>query len=557
MFVKVTPRTKGKKTYRYAELVESYREKGKVKHRQLLYFGRVDQDTERRLKIVFSRDFDSFTNIKKVDFSAAVHYGNFYLIESLLKQLGICDYFRNHFISRDPHITVPTAVEYIKAMLFQRIIQPDSKLAFLEWLPLTPLEHFLDVKEPDLQTMYRSLEVLEENFGLVEQYLYSLAVKRFKQVGKELYYDITSSYFEGHKCIIAQYGYSRDKRKDRKQIVIGLVTTSDGFPIKCNIYPGNRVDKTTVQEVLYELKTQYPLEEVVFVGDRGMLTAENISVIEKMKQKYVMAIPRAWSKKYLKDIAINEETMRKIQDDLYAVFLPFSENRPRLLLCLNTKKREDDTQYRVHCIKAIEKELDKLNVSLGKNKAIATRDEAMKRAGMVLKLNYARKYFKVQTVDSINNNLGFEIHYEINAAKVEDDQRLDGTFVIQSNEENYADEKLIKIYKNLNKVENAFKILKNDLDIRPLHHRKENRVKGHVYVCVLAYFLMAAIEYIARHKELNRSGRKILRQLCQIGLIDINLPDGEKMYSITTVQKETKKLLSAYGIKKVAVPNVV
>ena len=469
----------------------------------------------------------------------------------------MCDYFRNHFISRDPHITVPTAVEYIKAMLFQRIIQPDSKLAFLEWLPLTPLEHFLDVKKPDLQTMYRSLEVLEENFGLVEQYLYSLAVKRFKQVGKELYYDITSSYFEGHKCIIAQYGYSRDKRKDRKQIVIGLVTTSDGFPIKCNIYPGNRVDKTTVQEVLYELKTQYPLEEVVFVGDRGMLTAENISVIEKMKQKYVMAIPRAWSKKYLKDIAINEETMRKIQDDLYAVFLPFSENRPRLLLCLNTKKREDDTQYRVHCIKAIEKELDKLNVSLGKNKAIATRDEAMKRAGMVLKLNYARKYFKVQTVDSINNNLGFEIHYEINAAKVEDDQRLDGTFVIQSNEENYADEKLIKIYKNLNKVENAFKILKNDLDIRPLHHRKENRVKGHVYVCVLAYFLMAAIEYIARHKELNRSGRKILRQLCQIGLIDINLPDGEKMYSITTVQKETKKLLSAYGIKKVAVPNVV
>ena len=91
----------------------------------------------------------------------------------------------------------------------------------------------------------------------MEQYLYSLAVKKFKQVGKELYYDITSSCFEGQKYIIAQYGYSRDKRKDRKQIVIGLVTTSDGFPSKYNIYPGNRVDKTMVQEVLYELKTQY------------------------------------------------------------------------------------------------------------------------------------------------------------------------------------------------------------------------------------------------------------------------------------------------------------
>ena len=82
---------------------------------------------------------------------------------------------------------------------------------------------------------------------------------------------ISSSYFEGHKYIIAEYGYSRDKRKDGKQIFIGLVTTADGFPIKCNIYPGNRVDKTTVQEILAELKAEYPLPEIVFVGDRGML----------------------------------------------------------------------------------------------------------------------------------------------------------------------------------------------------------------------------------------------------------------------------------------------
>jgi transposase len=556
MFVKVTPRKKGGKTYYFAELVEAYREQGNVRHRRILYFGSVDQDTARRLKIAFSRDFDSFTNIDKVDFSAAVPYGNFFLIESLLSRLEMFEYFSSKFVSADPHITVPTAAGYIKAMLFQRIVQPDSKLALLEWLPLTPLKHFLGIEKLDLQSLYRSLEVLQENFSVVEQYLYDMAVKEFNQDDKELYYDLTSSYFEGHRCIIAEYGYSRDRRKDRKQIVIGLVTTSDGFPIKCKVYPGNRVDKTTVKEVLAELKQEYPIEEIIFVGDRGMLTADNISAIEQLEQKYVMAIPRAWSKKYIKDIAIDENAMRKIKEDLYAVFLPSSENQ-RLLLCLNTQKREDDRKYRTLCITIIKEELDKLNASLGKNKNITTRDEAMKRAGLILKLNFARKYFTVKTVDSSINELGFEIHYELKTAKIQSDEKLDGTFVILSNEETYDDEKLIKIYKNLSKVENAFKVLKNDLDIRPVNHRKEIRVEGHVYVCVLAYFIIAAIEYIAMDKKLNKSARKILRQLSQISLLEINLPDGKKKYSITTVQKEHKKILDAYKIKKIKVPDVV
>jgi transposase len=510
----------------------------------------------RRLKITFSRDFDSFTNINKVQYSAAVPYGNFFLIESLLSQLKMCEYFSSSFVSHDPHITVPTAVMYIKAMLYQRIIQPDSKLAIQEWFPLTPLHHLLGTETLDMQSLYRNLEVLQDNCSVVEQYLYDMAVKRFSQNDKELYYDLTSSYFEGCRCIIADYGYSRDKRKDRKQIVIGLVTTSDGFPVKCKVYPGNRVDKTTVKEVLAELKKKFSIEEIIFVGDRGMLTADNISAIEELKQKYIMALPRSWSKKFIKDSVIDEQTMRKIKEDLYAEFIPCSENQ-RLLLCLNTQKREEDRKYRAFCIQSIKEDLDKLNNSLGKNKSIATRDEAMKKAGMILKQNFARKYFKVETVDSPKNPLGFEIYYELKTAKIKSDEKLDGTFVIQSNEKDYDDEKLIKTYKNLSKVENAFKVLKNDLDIRPINHRKKIRVEGHVYICVLSYFITTVIEYIAMKKKLNKSARKILRQLSQISLIEINLPDGQKKYSITTVQKEHKKILNAYKIKRVEVPGVM
>jgi len=132
----------------------------------------------------------------------------------------------------------------------------------------------------------------------------------------------------------------RDKRKDRKQIVIGLVTTASGFPLKCKVYPGNRVDKTTVTEMISELQEEFPFQEIVLVGDRGMLTANNVATIEELGHKYVMALPRIQSKKYLKDRDINLKSMRKITTDLYAQFIPGGENQ-RLLLCLNTQKREE------------------------------------------------------------------------------------------------------------------------------------------------------------------------------------------------------------------------
>lgn len=557
MFVKITPRKKAGKTYYYAELVESYREDGKIKHKRILYFGSVDEGTAKKLKIAFSKDFDSFTNIEKVDFTQSVSYGDFYLINSLCVQTGIFDAFLSSFVSTDRHITAQTAVEYIKALVFQRISQPDSKLALVDEFPHTSLPHFLNLnKTLDIQTLYRSLEVLSENFSKVEDYMYQCAVNQFNQNDKELFYDITSSYFEGTKCIIAEYGYSRDKRRDREQIVIGLVTTSDGFPIKCTIHSGNTTDKTTVTEVITELKTKYPIDEIVFVGDRGMLTAKNIEAIIKLGQKYVMAIPRAWTKKYLKKISIDESTMRKVKEDLYAKFLPVIDKQ-RFLLCLNTQKREDDSRHRLQRIETIREELEKLNKSLGENKQIKTRDEAMKRAGIISKRNIAGKYFAIETIDNKQSSLGFSLSYTVKEDKVNDDKRLDGTFVIQTNEEEYEDEKLIRIYKNLNKVENAFRIIKHDLDIRPMYHWKEDRVKGHVYVCVIAYFLIEAIEYIAHKTALNKSARTILQQLRRIHLVDIKLPDGKSKYSITTIENDLKNILKAYKIKKVEVPDVV
>src|SRR5690625_3283232 len=147
-----------------------------------MYFGSVDKETAEKLKIVFSKDFDSFTNMNKVDFSSSTSYGDFYLLNQIWNQLGISETFRQSLQSSDRHITIQTAIEYIKAMVFQRVSQPDSKLAVIEEYPDTSLPHFVNLKNRlDIQTLYRSLEVLNENFLKVEAHLYLMFNPLFKK----------------------------------------------------------------------------------------------------------------------------------------------------------------------------------------------------------------------------------------------------------------------------------------------------------------------------------------------------------------------------------------
>jgi transposase len=321
-----------------------------------------------------------------------------------------------------------------------------------------------------------------------------------------------------------------------------------------------------------------------------------VKAIQDKQQKYVMAIPRQWSKKYLHNTVIQEDHMEEMETHLYATTIDneSSTSDERLVLCLNTQKREDDQAYRNKCIETIQKELEALkervhgsslsssmHSSPHKNKRTLSRDEVMKKAGSILKDTYAGKYFHVYTVEANNKNKpsntnhattsssstkedckesfqeSFRFQYDILDEKVKEDQRLDGTFLIQTNQRSDSKKRLIEIYKHLNTVENAFRILKNDLDVRPIYHWKENRVKGHVYMCVIAYFLMMAIEYTSKCTNLHRSGRKILRLLSNIHLLTLTLPKGEKRFALTGVGKEEQKVLKAFGIPKIKAPMVV
>lgn len=557
MFAKITARKKPNKTYYYAELVEGYRKNGKVMHKRVSYIGAVTLDTANRLKKAFSDKNDNLVNINDLEFNSSVDYGHFQYIYNLFNESGMFKSFEKAFEAVDSHITIKTALEYIKIMIIHRIIEPGSKLALTEWLEHTPYKFFFDI-DFDLQSLYRSLDVLEKNISYVEDFLYKSAINLFNQNRDELFYDITSSYMEGHKCIIAKYGYSRDHRKDREQVVIGLVTTYDGFPVKCNIHTGNTVDKTTVESLVTELKNQFKIDEFVFVGDRGMLTASNIEALKEEKQKFVMAIPREWTKKYLKDVSIDESAMDEvIEKELYSKFIEYkkdkskskSEDIDQFLLCLNIKKRNDDALYREKLITKFKNAFDDLNLNANKsNTKIKDKETLISKAAVLKKKKYG-KYINLKYIDEPNNLCKYKVEYTINEKKVEDDKRLDGTFLIQTNTKKYDNKELIHVYKNLNTVESAFKVIKNELDIRPMYHRNTERVKGHIYLCVLSYYIYNVMEYKLKHNNVQLSAPKLLNKLRKISLVETQLNQVTISHKLTKIDLKDKELFNKMNIK--------
>lgn len=555
-YMKITTSKRKNKTYYYASIVKSYRENGKVKHKVLNKIGGVSKEQAEALRLAFSDKIKDMIDFEELNFENSVDYGAHFVIDQIVKKIKLIPKLKNVLKSSNSHITTETAIKYILFMVYYQITNPGSKLSMYENADNTAIAKLLEIDtDIDLQTMYRSLEVLEENFEHIEKILLDIATEDYGEDKQKLFYDITSSYFEGHKLTIAQYGYSRDKRQNKTQIVIGLVTTENGFPIKCDVHRGNTVDKNTVAKVIKNLTNEYEIEKIIFVGDRGMLTASNVKEITKSNQKYVMAIPRRWTKKYLKDIDITPEKMNKTNTkDLYSIEVNSDklEGKDKLLLCLNTKKQKDDTDYRNAQIEKVSNDFEKLNKKLNNPRTrIKTKDDLIKKSTVIKKRRKEGKYFEFEIVKDTTNALGFSVQYEINKEKLKKDSRLDGTFVIQTNTTDLKSDELLEVYKNLSQVENEFKIIKNDLGLRPMHHYKEQRVKGHVYLTVLSSFILNTIDFTLKENEVGLTAKKALIELDKIKLGSFKLPNGDKKTKLTEISERQNKILKALKIKKI------
>jgi len=370
--------------------------------------------------------------------------------------------------------------DLVLAMIVQRLLDPCSKLATTRQWHSTTLAEELGVGEASEDELYAAMDWLLERQPRIEK---KLAARHLGE-GSLVLYDVSSSYYEGQHCPLAQYGHDRDGQKGLPIIVYGLMTDGEGRPIAVEVYRGNTGDPTTVVDQVNKLRQRFQLSRVVLVGDRGMLTPPQI---EKLKAHAPMGWITALTSVAIRGLLAEGSLQLSLLDKKNLVEMQ-SPAYPgeRLMVCYNPLLAEERKRKREELLAATEKALSRIGkeVERRKQKPLTATEIALK-VGKVLGHYKMGKHFQHTIEDG-------KLSWSRREETIAEEAKLDGIYVIRTSEpaERLSAADAVRGYKSLAHVERAFHSLKSlDLLIRPIRHRTEERVPAHIFLCLLAYYV--------------------------------------------------------------------
>ena len=370
--------------------------------------------------------------------------------------------------------------DIVIAMIAERLIHRCSELAATRLWHTTTLAQELGVSDADEDDLYEALDWLLARQGRIEK---KLAARHLSE-GCLVFYDVTSSYYEGRCCPLARYGHDRDGKKGRAIIVYGLITDGEGRPVAVEVYPGDTGDPSTAPKQAERLRERFGLRSLVLVGDRGLLTRTQI---EKLKEYPGLGWISALRSHAIRDLAEGGYLQMSLfdQKDIAEIRSPEFPGQ-RLIACFNPLLAEQRRRKRNELLEATQKDLQRIVKEVARrSRTPLTKDEIGKKVGRVIDRYKVGKHFRLSIGDGTFSFLR-------NEEKIAREETLDGIYVIRTSEppERLSAEDTVRSYKNLAQVERAFRSLKGiDLLIRPIWHHTEDHVRAHIFICMLAYYV--------------------------------------------------------------------
>lgn len=414
-----------------------------------------------------------YVPLHELAYAGAVPVGPAAVVLTVLKQLGLYTALQAALPAQQAAAVLNILVERVVAS------KPLSVMAQQRRFAQEPVRFLLGLRTaPALSTWYAALATLEEQREALLQELFA----RNRRPGALYLYDITSSYFEGQTCPLAAYGYNRDGKRGKKQVVLGVVCDGDGCPIWIDVFAGNTSDQTTVKQEMVNLKTKLGLEGFTFVGDRGMVTHARIEELER----------EGWWEDFCYITALTrQEMLALVEDEDHPVQLELFDQRrvtevehegTRYVLCHNPQREERDRETRLRLLALTEAKLARLrqNVEAGRLK---------KKDAIARRLYRWLNRWGMEKFLAVTHDEG-AFRYARRADEIERYARLDGCYVIRSNApaRHQTAENLRDRYKDLKYVEQVFRTMKTtDIQTRPIRHFNEPQVRGHLFACFLAY----------------------------------------------------------------------
>jgi transposase len=572
MYLRHSTVRKDGKAHRYWRLVRSVRRNGKVVQETVAQLGELDAEGRLRAKALARRitgrpdQYDLFeehpgpertiaVRLDRVRLERTRRFGDVWLSWTLWRALGLDQLCSQLMPEGRAEIPWPTVAA---VLVMSRLCEPSSELHIAEdFYRTTALEDMLELPSEQVNDdrLYRALDRLLPHKRAIEEHLQKRLGELFDLEYDLLLYDVTSTFFEGlaDGNPQAKRGHSRDHRPDCKQVCIAMVVTRDGVPLSYEVFDGNRVDVTTVEEIVGVMEARFGLADRVWVMDRGMMSRKNIDWLRKTGRKYVLGASRQEVKRWRQQI-VDESGWQTVREGVEAKLA--HDGTETFVLCRSAERRQKEKAMHERFSLHIEEGLGRLARRVEKARRKLDRSPLERQIGRLFERNSraAGRYFAT-LVDDQSLPAGLRLDWSIRPEWEDVARFAEGCYVLRTNVNDWSAETLWQTYIQLTQAESAFRIHKTELSIRPVWHQKKERVQAHIFVCFLAYVLWKTLEQWQKRAGLGNSPRTILDELARLQSADIVLPTAQdprrelRIRCVVRPDKAQAQLLDRLGLR--------
>jgi transposase len=541
MYLRHTTVRKDGKVHRYWRLVRSVRIGRRVVQQTVAQLGELDErgriaaralarqligaPEESQLFDDGSRDVAVPVRLKGIRIERSRLFGDAYLALALWRGVGLealCE--RLLPVGKERVAWAKMAAVLVAA----RFCEPASELHIAEdWYRRTALSDLLQLPEEEVNKdrLYRGLDHLLAHKAALEAHLSERCGKLFAIDNDVLLYDVTSTYFEGEAAANpqARRGYSRDHRPDCKQVLIALVVTFDGFPLGYEVFAGNIHDAKTLQTIVATMEARHGMLGRVWITDRGMASAENLAWLRQTGRRYIIGAPKSELKKFAADL-VRPDGWRTVHEGVEVKLTRHPATDETVILCRSADRRSKERAMHDKFSARIAAALERLSARIARSRKRLDPARVNRQIGRILQQNQrAAARFAIAVVPD-GCPAGGRLRVEVNASFDDWAAVSEGAYLLRSNIRDWSDRQLWKAYIQLTQAEAAFRIQKDQLNIRPIWHQREDRVQAHILVCFLAFVLWKTLEMWQSRAGLGNSPRTILEELARISSHDVILP---------------------------------
>lgn len=408
------------------------------------------------------------------------------------------------------------------------------------------------VKDRQLRQWYGTLDRLAAHKKEIEKELFLRLRNLFSLNVDLVFYDLTSTYFEGRgPAGLAKHGHSRDGKPRNRQVLVGVVMI-DGWPIAHHVFEGNQRDCSTVEAVLKDLTERFGLRRVVFVGDRGMVTSKNIDLLRSSQQGYVVGLNRRRRPEVLEYLKRATGPWQECAPGIVAsekaerpktLVQEVASDTPgvRVFVVQSDERMSYERTQREKAMQQVREELDALKERVAKGKLNAP-EKIGAAAAAILGRHHGFRYYDWELKDG-------QFRYFEHPVNFQQEQAIEGKYLIQTEEVHISALKAVEIYKELSEVERAFAELKDVIEMRPIYHQNTRRVQAHIFIASLAFLLDRALEKKLKSAGIDLSSKEAWQILKTVRVVEIHLDHGDQKRSVTHGTTRAERIVRALGIK--------